>query len=51
MRSTQNPPVSVAQLLCFDATSLYMDLTKNGSDPIKEMLRDKRLATKLLKGM
>ena len=32
-------------------TSLYMDLTKNGSDPIKEMLRDKRLATKLLKGM
>lgn len=32
-------------------TSLYMDLTKNGSDTIKEMLRDKRLATKLLKGM
>ena len=27
-----------------------MDLTKTGSDAIKEMLRDKRLATKLLKG-
>ena len=32
-------------------TSLYMDLTKHGSDEIKEMLRDKRLATKLLEGM
>jgi len=32
-------------------TSLYMDLTKNGSEAVKKMLRDKRLATKLLKGM
>jgi len=28
--------------------SLYMDLSKNGSDQIKEMIRDKRLANKLL---
>ena len=28
--------------------SLYMDLSKNGSDHIKEMIRDKRLANKLL---
>jgi MoxR-like ATPase len=32
-------------------TSLYMDLTKHGSDKVKEMMRDKRLASKLLKGM
>ncbi len=31
--------------------SLYMDLTKHGSDEVKEMLRDKRLAGKVLKGM
>jgi len=31
--------------------SLYMDLTKYGSDEVKKMLRDKRLAAKLLKGM
>ncbi len=31
--------------------SLYMDLIKNGSKEVKEMLRDKRIATKLLKGM
>ena len=31
--------------------SLYMDLTNHGSDKVKEMLRDKRLADKLLKGM
>ncbi len=31
--------------------SLYMDLTKHGSDEVKKMLRDKRLAGKLLKGM
>ena len=31
--------------------SLYMDLTKHGSDAVKKMLRDKRLASKLLKGM
>ncbi len=31
--------------------SLYMDLIKDGSKEVKEMLRDKRIATKLLKGM
>ena len=31
--------------------SLYMDLVKDGSKEVKEMLRDKRIATKLLKGM
>jgi len=31
--------------------SLYVDLTKHGSDEVKKMLRDKRLAAKLLKGM
>ena len=29
--------------------SLYMDLTKHGSDEVKEMLRDKRLADKVLR--
>ena len=31
--------------------SLYMDLSKTGSEKVKDMLRDKKLANKLLKGM
>ena len=31
--------------------SLYMDLTKDSSDKVIEMIRDKRLANILLKGM
>ena len=29
--------------------SMYMDLSKNGNNTIKEMIRDKNLAEKLLK--
>ena len=31
--------------------SLYMDLQKHGGDEIKEMTRDKRLASKLLSSL
>ena len=47
-------PYSLIKFLMFETIpndllmSLYMDLQKHGSDEIKEMTRDKKLANKLL---
>ena len=52
--SEKTHTINLVQFLLLDTIpndllmSLYMDLQKNGGDQIKEMLRDKKLANKLL---